>query len=352
MMAGFLTPKQTTEEIVASVLDDIICDVERKAKNRARKQRQKAKKKRDKFMSVKNDDEFRFYYGKNCPVDSVRGKAMEIAKRTEDELKPLGYKFVDYYDTVIWDECEKPLHACMLRQSNGMSMSKISSELMRQSCERFVYHTDRMPKDIIMYCDPSSHSYTMALLSNVFSPEIAFSSNYIFWIHRAEDFYYSRIYDTPQSFYNSQIKRCIDSMNQNISQRLEDKQVECPICMETKTLCVNGESEIAISSCCGGGVCMSCLNQFLMSKSEFAIVSENGRKKINYSEPEYTCPLCRGGFFYPDEPKRISDEVLEKWSMAMRVFNGENPEEIKKEKEENVSNHINDFMLRVADTFM
>ena len=38
MMAGFLTPKQTTEEIVASVLDDIICDVERKAKPKGKEE--------------------------------------------------------------------------------------------------------------------------------------------------------------------------------------------------------------------------------------------------------------------------------------------------------------------------
>ena len=126
-------PNTCTTEIVASVLDGIISDVERKAKNRARKQRQKAKKKRDKeyswFMSPKKKEEKdkHFYVSGG---DSAKGLELSysIAKRTEDELKPLGYKFVDYYDTIFYDECEKPLLKYNKKTMNGgATKSKIPS---------------------------------------------------------------------------------------------------------------------------------------------------------------------------------------------------------------------------------
>lgn len=345
MMAGFLTPQQTTEEIVASVLDGIISDVERKAKNRARKKRQKAKKKRDKeyswFMSPKErkaDGGKHFYLaGDNC------GEGLElsysIAKRTEDELKPLGYKFVDFYDTVLYDECEKPLLKYVIKNlSGGATMSKIPSVALEVVGKKFCELTDRLPKDVIIYTDPSYHNFSTMLLSFHFNATIAMSSIYLIWVNKAEHFHYARVTDTPQSFYNSQIKLIVSKRDFS-----ETRMVECPICMEEKKLAYGSEEcEVSTSRCCGKEVCDDCLNQFLIQKSQFRFIDRpNGKKAIEITKPDYTCPLCRGGYFHPDDPTKISDEWLRGWSRAVSRMNGEEPEE--ESKEDLINKQFMDF---------
>ena len=338
MMAGFLTPQQTTEEIVASVLDGIISDVERKAKNRARKKRQKAKKKRDKeyswFMSPKDDDKYRF-------CNSADSKAKAIAKRTEDELKPLGYKFVEFYDTILWDECEKPLHQYIIKSANGATCANIPSGALQEVGEKFISLSDKLPKDIIIYCDPASHNFTVMMMSHQFSPKIAYTSNYLIWVDRAEQFHYSRYTDTPQSFFNSQINLIKSKIDV-----AEVRMVECPICMEEKKVAYHTDvrSEVSTARCCGKEVCDTCMNQFLVEKSQVKVKTRpNGKKFLEMRNPEYTCPLCRGGFFHPEEPRRISDEWLKTWSNAIHDINGEVVEE------ENKVDQINKFNRELMD---
>ena len=336
MMAGFLTPQQTTEEIVASVLDGIISDVERKAKNRARKKRQKAKKKRDKeyswFMRPKEHQaKDKHFYITDGDLDSNSSLELSysIAKRTEDELKPLGYKFVDFYDTIFYDECEKPLLKYVIKTMNGgATMSKIPSVALEEVGKKFCELTDRLPKDVIIYCDPSYHNFSTMMLSFHFNATIAMSSIYLIWVNKAEHFHYARVTDTPQSFYNSQIKLIVSKRDFS-----ETRMVECPICMEEKKLAYDSEEcEVSTSRCCGKEVCDDCMNHFLIDKSKFRFINRpNGKKAIEITKPEYTCPLCRGGYFHPDDPRKISDEWLRGWSDAVSRMNGEEPEEEKKE---------------------
>jgi GTP1/Obg family GTP-binding protein len=86
------------------------------------------------------------------------------------------------------------------------------------------------------------------------------------------------------------------------------------------------------------------MNQFLVEKSQVKVKTRpNGKKFLEMRNPEYTCPLCRGGFFHPEEPRRISDEWLKTWSNAIHDINGEVVEE------ENKVDQINKFNRELMD---
>ena len=62
----------------------------------------------------------------------------------------------------------------------------------------------------------------------------------------------------------------------------ENKENDCPICLET--IPITEHDTFHIQSCCGGGICSSCIKEMISTNTVEA------RRAMR------TCPLCRGSF--------------------------------------------------------
>ena len=320
MMKGFMTAPQTTEDILKSVLDDIITDVERKDKNRKRKQRQKEKKKRDKenswFMNPKPDNKHRF-----CNDDGYN-LPHEIAERTENELKPLGYTFVDFYDTTIYDETETQLEKFITEEYRGMEMCEVPANELERTVHKFLELTSKLPPNVILFADPLKHKLFMCMISNLAGFDIAINSIYLIWTHRGEDFHFAKRQDTPQSFYNAQIRKI---KNSGMKPLQTTELIECPICCEKKIHNTESDELDCIIGCntCGNEICGECLLQYTMKERDIEFPKlPNGKYRCIMKHREHTCPFCKGGFFYPDNPSKLGKELMISLSAYVDHLNG------------------------------
>lgn len=323
MKKGFVDKRKTsTEEIVREVIDDIIKDIELvdKKKNKKRKRGKrggKAHKKKFIYdLKKENNPDFHLDHRPN------RNSGKPFHETTTKTLTE--FKFVDFYDTPIWDETEGELQKFgeHVSTSDGMKVAQIPPEAFSEALGKFLAWMRELPMDVIVYADPLAHNLIVGFLQFQLDFQTILHLNYILYCFKGEDYHYATSSMTPQSWTNSHLRQIRENKPFSV------EPIECPICCEVPTgNPLSSTSPHGFSTCqtCGQQSCNKCMMRFLMKQCAFKTYRDQETDKMKgiMKKPDHTCPFCRGGFYHPQDLSFIPNGFIKHVDKVIASVNGE-----------------------------